>query len=102
MAAAKKTAAAEMSRRALRALYDAGEGMTGEELIPLISLTGAEARSWGILLNLVEASRVDRSGVGDEARYTLSADEREAVFMEIFMESGDPGEDPGEEHDGDS
>ncbi len=99
-----KTPAAEMQRRCLRALYDAdaGEGMTGEALIPELTVTGNEARAWGILLDLVEAGRVDRSGVGEDARYTLSADERDAEFMRRFYaETAKPPE-PEEEHDGDS
>ncbi len=95
-----KTPAAEMQRRCLRALFDAdaGEGMTGEELIPRITVTGNGDRAWRVILDLTESGRLERSGVGEDARYTLSADERDAVFLEIFME----GSDPGEEHDGDS
>jgi hypothetical protein len=87
-----------MQRRCLRALYDAGEGMTGEELVKLITVTGNETRAWGVLLDLVEAGRVERVGGLAAGYFTLSSAERDAVLFEIFVESGDPGE----EHDGDS
>jgi hypothetical protein len=51
-------------------------------------------REW-VLLDLVEAGRVERSGVGDSARYQLSADERDAELMRRFS----AGE--GRGHDGD-
>jgi DNA-binding transcriptional regulator PaaX len=82
--AAPKTPVAAMQARCLSALYDAGEGMTGEELVPLITVTGNETRAWGVLLDLVEAGRVERSGVGEDARYQLSDEERNAEFMRRF------------------
>jgi hypothetical protein len=84
--AAKKTPAGEMSQRAVDALYDAQlvGGMFGSDLTPRLSLTGNEARAWNILHDLVEAGRVERSGVGEDARYQLSAAERDAEFFRRF------------------
>jgi hypothetical protein len=84
MMAAPKTPVAAMQARCLSALYDAGEGITGEELVPEITVTGNETRAWGVLLDLVEAGRVERSGVGEGARYLLSDEERDAELMRRF------------------
>jgi hypothetical protein len=85
--AAKKTPANEMSQRCIDALYDAQlvGGMFGDDLVGCISLTGAQTRSWAILLDLVETGRVERSGVGEDARYQLSDDERAAEFERRFF-----------------
>ncbi len=46
--------------RAISLLFDADivEGMLGRDLVPLLSLTNNEKRSWAVLLDLVEAERV--------------------------------------------
>ncbi len=84
---AARTPANEMQARCIGALYDADTvgGMRGDDLIPLISRTSNEKRSWGILLDLVESGRLERAGVGEDARYTLSAGEIEAEFQRRFF-----------------
>jgi IS5 family transposase len=83
---AKKVAANEMGQRAIDALYHAGEdGETGEALIPEITTTGNDPRAWRILLDLVEAGRVERAGVGEDARYQLTDEERDAEFERRFF-----------------
>jgi hypothetical protein len=85
--AAKKTPANEMSQRCVSALYEADPvgGMRGDALIPIMTLTGNEPRSWAILSDLQESGRVERSGVGEDAHYQLSADERAAEFERRFF-----------------
>ncbi len=84
---AKKVAANEMQARCVLALYNAGEGgsLTGEALIPEITTTGNDPRAWRILLDLVEAGRVERAGVGEDARYQLTDEERDAEFERRFF-----------------
>jgi hypothetical protein len=91
--AAKKSAANEMGQRAIDALYDAGEsGMFGDDLIPRITVTSNEKRAWAILGDLQESGRVERSGVGEDARYQLTDEERDAEFMRRFY-AGERGTD---------
>jgi hypothetical protein len=75
-----------MQARCIAALYDADlvGGMRGSDLISVISATGAEKRAWSVLLDLVEAERLERVGVGDEARYSLAAEEADDEFMRRY------------------
>ncbi len=81
---AAETPVLAMQRRALRALYDAGEGMTGGELVPLVTVTANEKRAWSVILDLTESGRLERSGVGEDARYSLTAEEADDEFMRRY------------------
>jgi hypothetical protein len=87
MSSAKKTPLLAIQQRCVSALYDADPlgGMFADDLIPRLSKTGNEKRSWAVLLDLCEAGRLERSGVGEDARYQLAADERAAEFQRRFF-----------------
>ncbi len=85
---AVKTAVASMIERAISALYDADPvgGLFAEDLVPRITVTGSEKRSWNVLLDLAESGRVvlaERHPVHG-CRYKLSPEELNSEFSRRF------------------
>jgi hypothetical protein len=77
---AVKTPVKAIQERCISILFyaDIVEGMLGEDLVPRLSLTGNEKRSWAVLLDLVEAERVIQASPAEGSRFRLSKAEKDA------------------------
>jgi hypothetical protein len=82
------TPVSKMQARAISALYDAEPvgGIFADNLIPLISATHNDKRSWAVLLDLCESERVIQDSPANGSRYRLSPGELDAEFMRRFAE----------------
>ncbi len=91
---ATKTPVAAMQARCISALYDADPlgGTFADDLIPRLSKTGNEKRSWAVLLDLCEAGRVIQASPGGPhgGRYSLTAEEADDEFMRRYAAHGPP------------